>query len=144
VILKFKLKAGEKQIALWTEIEKDLPLVHADIGLIERVLENLIENAIQNTPRGGAIRLVLTPQNEDIMIQISDTDRAIPDWGWRLPKKFWNCTTVLSMLSAPWAPARRSAFSSPLNLLFYRLSGSTFRVPGLSTYRMRPNVISHP
>jgi hypothetical protein len=78
VILKFKLKAGEKQIALSTEIEKDLPLVHADIGLIERVLENLIENAIQNTPRDGAIRLVLTPQNEDIMIQVSDTGIGIP------------------------------------------------------------------
>ncbi|MEE4601082.1 MAG: ATP-binding protein [Desulfobacteraceae bacterium] len=78
VILKFKLKAGEKQIALSTEIEKDLPLVHADIGLIERVLENLIENAIQNTPRDGAIRLVLTPQKEDITIQISDTGSGIP------------------------------------------------------------------
>ena len=52
--------------------------MHADIGLIERVLENLIENDIQNTPRDGAISLVLTPQNEDIAIQISDTGSGIP------------------------------------------------------------------
>ena len=72
VVQKFQLKAAEKQIALSTKIEEDPPFVNADIGLIERVLENLIENALQNTPRGGAISLVLTPQNEDVMIQVND------------------------------------------------------------------------
>jgi two-component system OmpR family sensor kinase len=77
VVQKFQLKSGEKQITLSTKIEKDLPLVNADIGLIERVLENLIENAIQNTPPGGSISLMLTPQNEDIAIQVSDTGCGI-------------------------------------------------------------------
>ena len=78
VVQKFQLKADEKHIALATKIAKDLPFVNADIGLIERVLENLIENAIQNTPGGGAISLVLTPQNENIAIQVSDTGYGIP------------------------------------------------------------------
>ena len=78
VVQKFQLKAGEKHIALSTQTDRDLPFVNADIGLIERVLENLIENAIQNTPPGGAVNLVLTPQNEDIVIQISDTGYGIP------------------------------------------------------------------
>jgi signal transduction histidine kinase len=79
VVQKFQLKASEKQITLSTEIEKNLPFVNADIGMIERVLENLIENAIHNTPPGGSIRLVLTPQKEDITIQVSDTGYGIPD-----------------------------------------------------------------
>jgi signal transduction histidine kinase len=78
VVQKFQLKADEKHIALSTKIEKDLPFVNADSGLIERVLENLIENAIQNTPPGGVISLVLTPQNEDIAIQVCDTGYGIP------------------------------------------------------------------
>jgi signal transduction histidine kinase len=78
VVQKFQLKAGEKQIALLTKFDKDLPFVNADIGMIERVLENLIENAIQNTPRGGSISLVLKPQSEDIAIQVSDTGCGIP------------------------------------------------------------------
>ena len=78
MVQKFQLKAGQKHIALSTKIEKDLPFVNADIGLIERVLENLIENAIQNTPRGGVISLMLIPQNEDISIQISDPGDGIP------------------------------------------------------------------
>jgi signal transduction histidine kinase len=78
VVQKFQLKAAEKQIALLTKFDKDLPFVNADIGMIERVLENLIENAIQNTPRGGSISLVLRPQSEDIAIQVSDTGCGIP------------------------------------------------------------------
>jgi len=78
VVQKFQLIAAEKRIALSTKIEEDPPFVNADIGLIERVLENLIENAIQNTPRGGAINLVLTPQNEDVTIQVNDTGCGIP------------------------------------------------------------------
>ena len=78
VAQKFQLKAVEKQITLLTKFEKDLPFVNADIGMIERVLENLIENAIQNTPRGGSISLVLRPQSEDIAIQVSDTGCGIP------------------------------------------------------------------
>jgi signal transduction histidine kinase len=78
VIQKFQLMAGEKQITLSTRCEKNLPFVNADIGLIERVLENLIENAVHNTPRGGAIRLELTPQPENVAVQVSDTGHGIP------------------------------------------------------------------
>jgi signal transduction histidine kinase len=79
VVQKFQLKAQEKQITLSIDSEKNLPFVNADIGLIERVLENLIENAIQNTPPKGSIRLALTPQNENISIQISDSGYGIPE-----------------------------------------------------------------
>ena len=79
VVQKFQLKVNEKQIALSIKGEKNLPFVNADIGLIERVLENLVENAIQNTPPGGSIRLKLTPQNEDVSVQVSDTGYGIPE-----------------------------------------------------------------
>jgi signal transduction histidine kinase len=79
VVQKFQLKVKEKQIALSIKGERNLPFVNADIGLIERVLENLIENAIQNTPPGGSIRLVLTPQEENISVQVSDTGYGIPE-----------------------------------------------------------------
>jgi signal transduction histidine kinase len=79
VVQKFQLKVDEKQIALSVNDEKNLPFVNADIGLIERVLENLIENAIQNTPPGGSIRLLLTPQNGEISVQVSDSGYGIPE-----------------------------------------------------------------
>jgi signal transduction histidine kinase len=79
VVQKFQLKAGEKGIHISTTIENDLPFVNADIGLIERVLENLIDNAIHYTPRGGSISLMLAPQEEVVSVRISDTGYGIPE-----------------------------------------------------------------
>ena len=53
--------------------------MNGDIGLIERVLENLLENAIHHTPQGGSISLVLTPEKEGISVQVTDTGRGIPE-----------------------------------------------------------------
>jgi len=78
VVQKFQLKAKEKQISIVTNIQEELPFVNADIALIERVLENLIENAIHYTPQGGSISLLLAPDKGDISVQVSDTGRGIP------------------------------------------------------------------
>ena len=79
VVQKFRLKAKEKNIDISSNIEEKLPLVIADIGLIERVLENLVENAIQNTPQSGSICLLLAHQEKDTTIQISDSGSGIPE-----------------------------------------------------------------
>ena len=67
-----------KQIDILTNAQEGLPFADADIALIERVLENLVENAIHYTPQGGRIRLVLAPEPENISVQVSDTGRGIP------------------------------------------------------------------
>ena len=64
VVQKFALSAQGKDIDIITNIGKELPFVSADIGLMERVLENLIENALRHTPAGGTISLVLTPDSK--------------------------------------------------------------------------------
>ncbi|MCG6879822.1 MAG: HAMP domain-containing histidine kinase [Deltaproteobacteria bacterium] len=79
VIQKFRLRAEEKEITLKTDIEKDMPLTHADIGLIERVLENLLENAINYTPEGGAVGLSIKLENDEISVAVSDTGTGIPE-----------------------------------------------------------------
>ena len=51
------LKANRKQIALEIDVPPDLPPVRGDASLLRDVLQNLIDNAIQYTPRGGRIRV---------------------------------------------------------------------------------------
>ena len=78
-IQKFQLKAQEKNISISARFEKELPFVSADIGLVERVLENLIENALRYTPSNGSIQLILTPDEQGVSIQVVDTGCGIPD-----------------------------------------------------------------
>ncbi len=78
VVQKLKLVAEKKRVNLQTDIREDLPFVPADIGLIERVLENLIVNAIQHTPEGGVVIVALSLGNGKMVMQVTDTGCGIP------------------------------------------------------------------
>lgn len=75
--LKFMPAATQKQIDLQLRMAKDMPFVNADIGLIERVLENLIGNALTHTPSGGQIRLQLGTANNVVKVSIADSGHGI-------------------------------------------------------------------
>ena len=78
VVQKFDLSAKEKQLSMQIDLDPGLPFVNADIAMIERVIENLLENAVRHTPPGGSIRLTLSPQNADIAVGVIDTGCGIP------------------------------------------------------------------
>ncbi|WP_456374987.1 sensor histidine kinase [Thiolapillus sp.] len=86
VVNKFRLKAGKKQIELRVNCPPSLPFAYGDIGLIQRVLDNLIENALQHTPENGQVRVSLTSDHKNIAVEISDTGCGIP--GEELPHIF--------------------------------------------------------
>ena len=60
------------------EIPPDLPAVRADLGLIERVLTNLLDNAIRHTPPGGDIALRLARLPQGLRVQVADTGEGPP------------------------------------------------------------------
>jgi len=77
VALSFDPIAGEKNITLKTDFPRDIPAARADLGLIERVLSNLIRNAIQYTDPGGSIEVKLTRVDHAIRVCVSDTGCGI-------------------------------------------------------------------
>lgn len=77
IFQKFHLKATEKYITLTADIFDDTPLVHGDISLIERVLENLIENALHHTAAQGTITIVLSLSGDYVKVSVKDTGRGI-------------------------------------------------------------------
>lgn len=79
VAQKFQLVAGEKQVRLQTHFRADLPFVFADIGLIERALENLIQNALRYTPTGGTVTVTLRHEDKKITVRVTDTGCGIAE-----------------------------------------------------------------
>jgi len=73
---KYQLIAKTKNISINTVLSKELTPVFADVSLIERVLQNLIDNALKFTPSGGKIE-IKTSKSTDNAIEISVTDNGI-------------------------------------------------------------------
>jgi len=77
VVLKYRLPAEREGVRVEAHIPPDLPFVNADIGLIERVLENLLDNAIRHTPQGGRVAVTLSAAEDQVAVQVADTGCGI-------------------------------------------------------------------
>lgn len=56
----------------------DLPLVEVDAALIQRVLVNLLENAVKHTPDGTPIEIRARRLNGNVIIEVSDAGPGLP------------------------------------------------------------------
>ena len=79
VLLKFRLLAEKNDIQLRGQIMPNAPLVYGDIALIERMLDNLIDNAIRHTGRNGTITVDVAVDTESARLEVSDTGSGISD-----------------------------------------------------------------
>ncbi len=77
VFQKFELAAQSRRQVLAADIPPGLPVVEADLGLIERVLTNLLDNAIRHTPEGGRITVTLRAAQGEVQVSIADTGPGI-------------------------------------------------------------------
>ena len=78
LIAKFKVIAVQKQIELKIDNPKENNMVFADVSLVERALQNLIENAIKYTEPKGKVTLSLHKKGKNVEINITDTGTGIP------------------------------------------------------------------
>jgi len=78
IALKFTPQAEQRGIRLATRMDDGLPSVFADIGLVERALSNLIENALRFTPQDGEVTVSLKRSGNGVVVEVSDTGTGIP------------------------------------------------------------------
>jgi len=79
VAAKYQILAEEKGIKIHLEEKENLPLVFADVGLVERVIQNLMDNALNYTPKGGEVTIELISQDDSVQIGIKDNGPGIPE-----------------------------------------------------------------
>ena len=79
IYYKYQVLAREKDVELKTEIKEGLPLVFADISLVERVIQNLMDNALKFTPNGGTVTLKLCQNQNNVEVMVKDTGVGISE-----------------------------------------------------------------
>jgi signal transduction histidine kinase len=79
VFQKFELAAGARGVRLAAGFDRDLPPVEADVGMIERVLTNLLDNSIRHSPSGGTVDVRMTVAAGGAAITVSDDGPGIPE-----------------------------------------------------------------
>ncbi|HMF56020.1 MAG TPA: ATP-binding protein, partial [Pyrinomonadaceae bacterium] len=76
---RLRPQVESKEITFHVDVPPDAPPVLADREQIERVITNLVTNAIRYTSRGGEIHLIATQRNNrTLTISVRDTGRGIP------------------------------------------------------------------
>lgn len=74
---RFSAQAAELQISLACEVHGELPDVQIDPLQIERVLDNLIGNALRHSHPGGQIRLQARQQDDRVVLSVEDNGEGI-------------------------------------------------------------------
>ncbi|MDP1675552.1 MAG: HAMP domain-containing sensor histidine kinase [Bacteroidota bacterium] len=74
---KYLIIAEKKEIRFQCILPHDLPLVIADIALVDRVIQNLSDNAIKFTPQGGVVTIEVRRNLTNVEVTVADTGEGI-------------------------------------------------------------------
>ncbi len=73
----YQVIAKQKNITLTLEMQQGIPLVFGDISLVERAVQNLMDNALKFTPENGAVTVGIVPKADRVEITIKDSGPGI-------------------------------------------------------------------
>jgi two-component system sensor histidine kinase KdpD len=74
-----RLEPGISKYRLSIFIPETMPLVKLDVGIMEQVLYNLLNNILQHTPEGTDIIVNANYDDNELMLSISDTGKGFPE-----------------------------------------------------------------
>jgi signal transduction histidine kinase len=83
-------EARAKQVRLDARVEEPLPEVRCAPAKVERVLVNLLANALRHTPSDGAVAVFVHPVDGAVQVTVEDTGEGLaPDAERRMFERFW-------------------------------------------------------
>jgi signal transduction histidine kinase len=77
VVVGPQARAAARGLTLSTEIGKGLPTLSADKKRLVQVLNNLLENAIRHTPKGGVLSVKVERDGSDVRFAVIDNGDGI-------------------------------------------------------------------
>lgn len=77
VLESMQAQAGAKGVSLQGIFSEDVPLIKGELNKLQRVITNLVQNAIRHTPAGGSISLATQPAPDGVQVEVADTGEGI-------------------------------------------------------------------
>lgn len=75
----FELVVADRKQSLELKLDDtEPPPVLGDGALLRRVLDNLVHNAVEHTPKGGLIRIGVRPEGGGVTVEVSDSGPGVP------------------------------------------------------------------
>jgi signal transduction histidine kinase len=83
-------EAEARRIALSALVDERVPPVRCAPDKVERVLLNLLANALRHTPSDGSVAVLVEPLDEEVRVTVEDTGEGLPtDEERRVFDRFW-------------------------------------------------------
>jgi signal transduction histidine kinase len=83
-------EADARRVRLLARLGGESPLVHCAPDKVERILYNLLTNALHHTPSDGAVAVVVEPLASELQISVEDTGVGLPaNAVHRMFERFW-------------------------------------------------------
>lgn len=77
VVQEFGSIADGRTIGFEADPRAEAARIVGDINLNQRMIDNLVDNAVQHTPQGGTITVKLSSESDDVILEVCDTGRGI-------------------------------------------------------------------
>ncbi len=128
----FEPAAEDKGVALSCDLQNGSHLI-GDTRMIQRMLSNLLDNAIKYTPSGGSVRISLSEDDAQVAVSIEDSGMGIsPKDLPRIFERFYRCDQSRSQagigLGLSLARAVARAHGGDITVVSIPDQGSTFTV----------------
>ncbi len=76
---KYQLQAEAKHVKLLTDFSENLPLAFADLRWIDRVLQNLMDNALRYVYEGGFVMFTIFEKDGALNFKVCNSGDPIPE-----------------------------------------------------------------
>jgi len=95
IVMSYSQILEQRGLRLRTEVSPSLPMGYGNVQLLERLIRNLLENAIRYTPNGARIEIILEASSQGTRVTVTDTGMGIPESELdRVQKAFFRATNA--------------------------------------------------
>jgi signal transduction histidine kinase len=77
ILQKYTLQAEKKNVRIFTEFQEPLPLIEADVRWIDRVIQNLLDNALKYVNENGFIKFTVFSEDNQVNFKVCNSGTPI-------------------------------------------------------------------